>query len=312
MAERDGSARTPAVAVTPVQEEGLVAAFARPPEGVAIRGAVVVLGGSRGGLSERSAITFAQAGFAALAVAYFGQPPLPAQLVEVPVETVLRGLEWLSAHPAIQQSRVGLVGSSKGGELALLAAATYPKRVSAVVGYVPSPIAWQGLAFDRRARRHGPRSSWTISGNPVPFLPFSRPRGIDMLRMMGMIVGRPVAIRPTYENALEDSPAVQRAMIPLENIAGPVMLISGADDQMWPSTRLCELAVDRLRTHEHPFAHKHLHYDGAGHLITPPGLASKDSTTVGHFKTGGSERANASASADAWPKVLDFLAAPSS
>lgn len=226
------------------------------------------------------------------------------------METVGRGLDWLIAQPAVQQARVGLVGSSKGGELALLAAATYPDKVGAVVGYVPSPLVWQGLAFDRRARRRGPTSSWTIAGEPVPFLPFARPRGADMLRMAGLLVGRPAALRPTYEGALDDLAAVERATIPIENIAGPVMLISGADDQMWPSTRLCELAMDRLRAHGHRFPYRHLSYDHAGHLITPLGVAAAP-TTIGRFKTGGSPEANAQASADAWPKVLDVLAASS-
>lgn len=284
-----------------------MAAFAHPPEGEAVRGGVVVLGGSGGSLAQRDAVTFAQAGFAALAVAYFGQLPLPAQLVEVPVETVGRGLEWLIAHPAVQPTRVALVGRSKGGELALLAAARYPDKVCAVVGYVPSPIAWQGVAFDRQARRHGPRSSWTIAGEPVPFLPFSRPGAADTLRMAGLLAGRPTAIRPFYEGALDDSAAVGRATTPIENIAGPVMLISGTDDQMWPSGRLCELAVDRLRAHRHPFPYEHLHYDGAGHMITPPSLAPEPSTTIGRFKMGGSEEANAAAGADAWPKVVGLL-----
>lgn len=86
------------------------------------------------------------------------------------------------------------------------------------------------------------------------------------------------------------------------------MLISGGADQMWPSARLCELAVDRLRAHRHPFACEHLHYGGAGHLIAPPALAPARSTTSGRFKMGGSEEANAAASADSWPKVLDLLA----
>lgn len=305
--------RSCAPAATLVHEDGLAAAFARPPEGEPVRGAVVVLGGSGGGLRERDAIAFAQAGFVALALAYFGRPPLAAQLVEVPVETVRRGLEWLIAHPAVQQRRVALVGRSKGGELALLAASSYPDKVSAVVGYVPSPIAWQGVAFDRNARRRGPRSSWTIEGEPVPFLPFlpfSRLRGADMLRVLGMLAGRPAAIAPFYEGSLESAAAadIQRATMPIESIAGPVMLISGSDDQMWPSARFCELAVDRLRAHEHPFPCEHLHYAGAGHLITPPGLAPERSTTMGRFKVGGSEEANAAAGADAWPKVLDLLA----
>ncbi len=46
-------------------------------------GAVVVLGGSQGGLDEQSATAFAEAGFTALALAYFGVEPLPPALLEV-------------------------------------------------------------------------------------------------------------------------------------------------------------------------------------------------------------------------------------
>lgn len=87
------------------------------------------------------------------------------------MQTVRRGLEWLIAHPALTRTRAALVGRSKGGEPALLAAASYPDKVSAVVGYVPSPIAWQDVAFDRSSRRRAPRSSWTIAGETFPLAP---------------------------------------------------------------------------------------------------------------------------------------------
>ena len=53
------------------------------------------------------------------------------------------------------------------------------------------------------------------------------------------------------------------AEIPVERINGPVMLISGTDDQVWPATVLSEFAVRRLRAHSHPFAVEHLVYEGA-------------------------------------------------
>lgn len=45
-------------------------------------------------------------------------------------------------------------------------------------------------------------------------------------------------------------------------------------------------------------------------MITPPDLAPECTTTAGRLKMGGSEQANAAASADAWPKVLELLTGP--
>lgn len=78
------------------------------------------------------------------------------------------------------------------------------------------------------------------------------------------------APQPVYERALVDPEARERATTPLEQIAGPVLLISGTGDQLWPAPTLCELAMSRLAGHQHPFPDQHLSYDGAGHLIGPP------------------------------------------
>ena len=32
-----------------------------------------------------------------------------------------------------------------------------------------------------------------------------------------------------------------------------MMLISGTDDGLWPSTRMGEMVIERLKAHEHPF-----------------------------------------------------------
>lgn len=288
-------------------DDGLVAELITPRERGVERGAVVVLGGSGGGIPGADAASFAGEGFAALAVAYFGVAPLPPQLAEVPVETVKTALDWLIAHRGGRGDRVALTGRSKGGELALLAAATYPGKVNAVIGYVPSPVVWQGLAFDPLGR---PRrtSSWTIGGEPVHWLPFGRPRPAEMASMMGRLTGRPATLRPFYERALDDREAVDQAMIPLENIDGPVLLISGSGDQVWPSTLLCDLATRRLADSGRRYSCEHLRYEGAGHMIGPWG-ASSHAAANRWLRFGGSEHANASATADAWPRVLNVLAA---
>lgn len=287
-----------------VEAGGLVGTLIVPPAAERRNVAVVVLGGSQGGLVEQVAAAFAEEGFTALALAYFGAGALPPALLEVPVEYVGRAIEWLRAQPEAGDRRVGLVGRSKGGELALRAAATYPANIGAVVGYTPSPVVWQGLPGDRRGWREGPKSSWTLDGSPLPFLPFAKPRARELPRFLRSTLAGSMALRPIHERALAGETARERATTPIERIAGPILVISGTDDQLWPAPTLCELAMRRLKRHRHPFPDRHLTYEGAGHLIGPPGHRALD---AGRFAVGGTPDADARASADAWPQVLGFL-----
>ena len=102
--------------------------------------------------------------------------------------------------------------------------------------------------------------------------------------------------------------------LPVERINGPVLLISGTDDAVWPSTVLSEFAVRRLRAHAHPHAVEHLVYDGAGHIIGPPVPGISFSIThavhpiIGlDFAFGGSVEKNTAASHDSWARILRFL-----
>jgi uncharacterized protein len=290
----------------PVEEEGLVGTLFCPST-PGPHPAVIALGGVGGGLREGGAEALASEGFASLALAYFGVDPLPSELVEIPLEYFEWAIAWLNSQPEVDANRIALVGNSKGGELALLLGATYPEDVKAVIGYAPSAVVWQGITFNREAYHGGPRSPWSLRGEPVPFARFARPLPTEMIRMVGSYLGRqPIVGRVFYERALKNETAVAAAEIALEKIDGPLLLISGTDDQMWPSTRLSEMAIERLKAHDHPFPYEHLRYEGAGHMITLPNAEPPVSWTS-RYEVGGTREANEFANADSWTKVLGFL-----
>jgi dienelactone hydrolase len=269
--------------------------------------AVIALGGVGGGLREGGAEALASEGFAALALAYFGVDPLPRELVEIPLEYFEKAIAWLKSRPEVDANRIAVVGNSKGGELALLLGATYPEDLKAVIGYAPSAVVWQGITFDREAYHRGPKSPWSSRGEPVPFARLARPLPAEMVRMVGSYLRRqPIVGRVFYERALEDETAVAAAEIAVEKIDGPLLLISGTDDQMWPSTRLSEMAIERLKAHDHPFPYEHLRYEGAGHMITLPN-AEPPASWSSRYEVGGTQEANEFANADSWTKVLGFL-----
>jgi pimeloyl-ACP methyl ester carboxylesterase len=123
--------------VVDIREQGLVGSlFAGDDERP--RPGVLVLGGSEGGFPSDVAGSLAAEGFTCLALAYFGAVGVPRRLVEIPLEYVDTAFAWLRKHPLVMNSRLGVLGISKGAELALLAAASFPDTVGAVVTSSPS------------------------------------------------------------------------------------------------------------------------------------------------------------------------------
>src|SRR4051812_4031490 len=262
--------------------------------------AVIVVGGSDGGLrsAEPTAAALAGSGLVGFALAYFGLPGLPRRLVDIPLEYFETALGWILCHPAVAGEPVGVLGRSRGGELALLLGATFG-RIGAIVGIVPSGIIWGG--FPVRAWR--PRPAWTHHGRPVPFA-----RSGLLPRASG-----PVPLRPSFEEGLADTASVAAATIPVERTAGPILLVSGGADQMWPSAELAEMVVNRLLEFGQEDRVEHLSYPGAGHLAGALPFLPAGPVVVRHpvvrtmFNLGGDRAANGRASSHAWGRITRFL-----
>lgn len=57
--------------------------------------------------------------------------------------------------------------------------------------------------------------------------------------------------------------------IKVENINGPILLISAHEDVMWPSERMGNLIVNRLKDNDFKFTCHHEVYERASHVLTP-------------------------------------------
>ena len=293
----------PGIAREAVSAEGLVGAFFAPADRSS-RAGVLVLGGSDGGLAEGAAALLASHGFATLALAYFRAERLPAELMEIPLEYFETAIRWLGRQPGVAAGGLGVVGRSRGGELALLLASMF-SEITAVVGYVPSGVVHAGIAASPAAGG-APRSAWTYRGEPLPFVPPAS----DGLPPAAASPETPLELTPMFLKSLENRSAVEAAGIPVERISGPVLLISGEDDRLWPSPVLGEIAAARLAAHKRPVTH--LRYPGAGHMIASIGLPATANTILHPLRgramaLGGTPAGNAAAAADSWPRVLHFL-----
>lgn len=109
--------------------------------------------------------------------------------------------------------------------------------------------------------------------------------------------------------------AVRRAEIAVENIHGPVLLLSGTDDGVWPSARSAESIVRRLKEHQFAYPVTNRAFADAGHSLVRPHSSTMDINSRRHpltgriVRAGGTPLGTALAREKAWNEVLDFLAA---
>ena len=154
------------------KHDGLVAHYWTGPPGARRSTAVLALGGSEGGYGNGlQARLLASHGYPVLELAYFGAPGVPNELRAIPLEYLARALRWLHARPGVED--VVVVGASRGGELALLVASTYPALVQGVAAYAPGYAVVPG--------------SWTRGGEPMPSVADPDPR-IPVERIRGPVL----------------------------------------------------------------------------------------------------------------------------
>lgn len=138
-------------------KQGFTGCFWEPRRAARPAPAVLVLGGSEGGLDCGLGL-LAGHGYPELHVAYFGLPGLPSSLEQIPLEYFAGALRWLARQPGVDPHRLVLMGASRGAEAAILTAAAYPSLVHGAVEEVGSSVTMISL---------GPKvGAWTLHGRP--------------------------------------------------------------------------------------------------------------------------------------------------
>jgi dienelactone hydrolase len=266
-----------------------------------------VISGSDGGIASASMFgePLAALGYVVLSLAYFAMDGLPVDLVEVPLEYFKRAIDWLRAHPAVDADRLALLGHSRGGEGALVIAATYP-QIRLVVANVPSHVVWNGIHPVPGTKV----SAWSLNGVGLPYLSLAhRPEDGKWCE--------------AFEDSLRGASAAQieAAEILVERINGPILFVSGTNDGIWPSTLMSERAIERLRRHAFRFDVEHARYEDAGHAVLlppyrvgpasnpwPSSMYTPPRWSAGQMPAmGGTSEGNRLARADAWPRMVRFL-----
>jgi hypothetical protein len=269
--------------------EGVVAA----PVGGSDVG-VLVLAGSSGRIERERARILARQGMTAVSIRWFGGPGQSPGICEIPLETFTAAVDFLRLNGA---ERIGILGTSKGAEAALLTAVE-DVRVDLVIAVSPTSRVWCNVGPGRDGVHRPYRSSWTWRGQGLPFVP------LDDSWAPAQAEGGPVAIRGWYELSERTfAELLPSAEIPVEVARADLLLVAGGDDAMWPSLAFAEQLAQRRRSAGASVRLIARH--DAGHRPRFPGESPASAST--RYEYGGTPEADALLGAAAWPHVLDAL-----
>lgn len=213
---------------------------------------IVGLGGSEGGNAwtsdywKKTRDQFIDKGYAFLAIGYFKAKGTPDTLQKIAIENVYYAIEMACKNKKINKRKIAVIGGSRGADLALLLGSYY-KSITCVVGIVASNVTFPGNT------NHFTTSTWTYQKKELPFVPVND-EAVPFLMKRDL--------RGTFEAMLKDTVAVKKALIKVEKINGPILLLSATKDEICPSTPMAEKMISRLKTNNFKHSYDHIAIEG--------------------------------------------------
>jgi len=266
---------------------------------------IVWCGGSGSNLDVNSPIAavLASRGFNVLAVAYFGEKGIPAELSEIPLEYFERVFAWLSENPITSGKEVWILGMSKGAELALILASRYP-FITKMALFAPHAYCFQGIAFKNV-------SSWTYEGKSLPFIQLKN-RWIFASMISGFIKNRPFQFTDTYLKGLRVAQNKEAARIKIENAQADLLLFTSKQCGMWNTFDGSVDIMNTLREHNYPHRYDLVVYEDAGEpynvpYVFPVGVTTMKMAPRLVLSMGGTLQGNAHARTDSWERAIQFF-----
>ena len=171
-------------------------------------------------------------------------------------------------------SKIGIVGASTTGMLALLAASYYP-QISLTIAISPPDFVMEGFYQDgkdgMRERPGDNESSVSWKGEPLPYLPYAyrHPEYWLKIKEASKAGKDMVASRPMFDESERRHPVREEERIRVENIHGKVLCIGAEDDVLWDTCKYIRRMEKRLKDKPHSCKFKALIYEHGTHFAFP-------------------------------------------
>ncbi|WP_438961891.1 acyl-CoA thioester hydrolase/BAAT C-terminal domain-containing protein [Nonlabens sp.] len=266
------------------------------------KAAIVLLGGGQWG--DYWGQEFANKGFIGVSLPYTGKEGLPKLTEEINLEYFEKALTWLGKQPEVHPDKIIVMGASRNAELSLLIASLFPKYVAGVIAYAPSSVSWSNTVLPYNSDDLKP--SWKYLGEDIPYIPMDKISGNDSNK---------IGTLEYWKSGLVKTDYVTEATIKVEKINGPIILFSGKDDKVWPSSFMADMIEQRIEENNFKHSFQNIKYEKAGHLISShPEINSNN--RIGHmningkdyeFEFGGTSEGDEKAKKDAKIRLMEYL-----
>jgi dipeptidyl aminopeptidase/acylaminoacyl peptidase len=216
---------------------------------------IVAFGGAEGAIDwhrnhmKTKRDSLIQKGYAILAIGYFNAEGTPRNLDRISLDAISDTIMSIAKNSKIDESKIALIGGSRGGELILNLASRF-NHFNAVIAMSTSNVSFPAITWSANT------SSWTYKNKEVSYVP----AGLNTISPA--IKGD---LYTAHSLMLEDEEAVKKAEIQVENINGPILILSGKDDDQWPATTMSNRIIERLKENNFKFYKEHIILDG-GHI----------------------------------------------
>mgnify|MGYP000894966552 CR=1 FL=1 len=216
---------------------------------------IVAFGGAEGAIDwhrnhmKTKRDSLIQKGYAILAIGYFNAEGTPRNLDRISLDAISDTIMSIAKNSKIDESKIALIGGSRGGELVLNLASRF-NHFNAVIAMSTSNVSFPAITWSANT------SSWTYKNKEVSYVP----AGLNTISPA--IKGD---LYTAHSLMLEDEEAVKKAEIQVENINGPILILSGKDDDQWPATLMSNRIIERLNENDFKYYKEHIILNG-GHI----------------------------------------------
>lgn len=173
--------------------------------------------------------------------------------------------------------KIGIVGASTTGMLALVAASYY-HDISLTIAMTPCDFIMEGFYQDGKdgARERPGDGESTVSwqGKPLPYLPYAyrHPQYWQMIQKESREGGDRIASRKMFEESERLHPVQEEERIKVENIRGKIVFVGAADDVLWDTCKFIRRMDQRLKSTPHDSTYDLLLYEHGTHFVFPEGM----------------------------------------
>ncbi|MDY0201464.1 MAG: acyl-CoA thioester hydrolase/BAAT C-terminal domain-containing protein [Tenuifilaceae bacterium] len=215
---------------------------------------IVAFGGAEGGIDwhrnymKGKRDSLIEMGYAILAIGYFNADGTPSNLDRISLDAISDTIMNIAKNNKIDESKIALIGGSKGGELVLNLASRF-NQYKAVIAMSASNVSFPAITWSSNT------SSRTYKGKEVPYVPAS------LKTISSALKGDRFT---AFSMMLEDETAVENAEIQVEKINGAILILSGKNDDQWPATAMSNKIIERLKKNNFKYYSEHVILNG-GH-----------------------------------------------